>query len=281
MATSTPTAPSTTSPNDTPDPTATYVNTSTLDFLLIELVPMAYRITADLALREEDWVHGTSTSTSSSRHNNTTDNDATSTVGVSGGGGGGGLGGGGGTGVGTVDEEEAREAVFHRLETLGYRVGLGIVERVSRQTPRPHDPLSTIKFLCKDLWTLLFRKQIDNLKTNHRGIYVLTDNTFKPLTRMSFDTKKYTDAQYNAIAASAAASAAATGGEGVSGSGGGLDPGLGRDANTIARAQPFLYFPAGVVRGCLAGLGVQATVTAETSGIPAATFQIRTQGAKA
>ena len=25
-----------------------------------------------------------------------------------------------------------------------------------------------IKFLCKDLWTILFRKQIDNLKTNHR-----------------------------------------------------------------------------------------------------------------
>lgn len=25
-----------------------------------------------------------------------------------------------------------------------------------------------IKFLCKDMWTLVFRKQIDNLKTNHR-----------------------------------------------------------------------------------------------------------------
>lgn len=135
-------------------------------------------------------------------------------------------------------------------------------DRFSRATPRPTDPLSTIKFLCKDLWTLLFRKQIDNLKTNHRGIYVLTDNTFKPLTRMSFDTKKYDPA----VAAAAAASG---------------DPGLGRDANSITRAQPFLYFPAGLVRGCLAGLGVTATVTAETSGLPAATFQIRTVGAKA
>ena len=25
-----------------------------------------------------------------------------------------------------------------------------------------------IKFLCKDVWQLIFRKQIDNLKTNHR-----------------------------------------------------------------------------------------------------------------
>jgi hypothetical protein len=32
-------------------------------------------------------------------------------------------------GTATVDEEEAREAVFHRLESLGYRVGLGVVER--------------------------------------------------------------------------------------------------------------------------------------------------------
>ena len=133
----------------------------------------------------------------------------------------------------------------------------------SRTTPRPSDPLSTIKFLCKDLWTLLFRKQIDNLKTNHRGIYVLTDNTFKPLTRMSFDTRKHYDP---AVAAAAAASG---------------DVALGRDANSITRVQPFLYFPAGLVRGCLAGLGVTATVTAESSGLPGATFQIRTVGAKA
>ena len=79
---------------------------------------------------------------------------------------------------------------------------------------------------------------------------------------MSFDTKKY-DAATQAV------------GEQTG------DPALGRDANSIARAQPFLYFPAGVVRGCLAALGIVATVTAETGGLPGATFQIRTVGAKA
>jgi hypothetical protein len=138
------------------------------------------------------------------------------------------------------------------------------MSRFSRDKPRPTTPLDIIKFLCKDLWQLLFRKQIDNLKTNHRGIYVLTDNTFKPLTRMSFDTKKYD-------AAMQAAYQAAAGG----------DPALGRDANSIARAQPFLYFPAGIIRGCLAALGIEASVNAETTGLPAATFQIRTVGAKA
>ena len=40
--------------------------------------------------------------------------------------------------------------------------------RFSRDRPRFMDTLDMIKFLCKDMWTLLFRKQIDNLKTNHR-----------------------------------------------------------------------------------------------------------------
>jgi hypothetical protein len=33
----------------------------------------------------------------------------------------------------------------------------------------------------------VFRKQIDNLKTNHRGTFVLTDNKFLALGRMSVD----------------------------------------------------------------------------------------------
>ena len=45
--------------------------------------------------------------------------------------------------------------------------------RFSRDRPRFTDALDVIKFLCKDLWTLLFRKQIDNLKTNHRVSFFL------------------------------------------------------------------------------------------------------------
>ena len=41
-------------------------------------------------------------------------------------------------------------------------------DRFSRDRPRFTDTLDVIKFLCKDMWTLVFRKQIDNLKTNHR-----------------------------------------------------------------------------------------------------------------
>lgn len=111
------------------DPTATLVNLSSLDFLLIELVPMAYRVSADLAAREEDWLNADTSSASKSAAGGAgsqAENDAGSTVGVSVTGDGAGT---AGAGTAPVDEEEAREAVFHRLESLGYRVGLGIVER--------------------------------------------------------------------------------------------------------------------------------------------------------
>lgn len=99
-----------------------------------------------------------------------------------------------------MEDEEERDAVFFRLDALGYRVGQGLVERYvyllnmrgeiyvkmgnmekskwevrywwthrfSKDRPRFVDTLDVIKFLCKDLWMLVFRKQIDNLKTNHR-----------------------------------------------------------------------------------------------------------------
>ncbi|EME82149.1 uncharacterized protein MYCFIDRAFT_188929 [Pseudocercospora fijiensis CIRAD86] len=176
------------------------LNVSCLDFLLIELVPLAQRITEQL--------HA----------------------------------------PGTIHmDDETREAVFWRLDGLGYRVGQGLVERFSANKPRPTTPLDAIKFICKDLWILLFRKQIDNLKTNHRGVYVLTDVRFQPLSRMSVDRR--------------------------------AGPKAGEDA--LRRAQAFLYFPCGVVRGALQGLGLDVTVTAETTEIPSATFQIKTKGAKA
>jgi hypothetical protein len=61
--------------------------------------------------------------------------------------------------------------------------------RFSANRPRPQSPLDNIKFICKDLWPLLFRKQIDNLKTNHRGVFVLTDQRFQPISRVSVDRK--------------------------------------------------------------------------------------------
>ncbi|THV51403.1 hypothetical protein BGAL_0112g00240 [Botrytis galanthina] len=187
-------------PYNASDPTATFLNSSCLDLLLIELVPLAYRTVHAL---------DAPSSPSSSSPNPSAPPK--------------------------MEEEEERERVFYRLESLGYRVGLGLVERFSKDRPRFTDTLDVIKFLCKDLWMLVFRKQIDNLKTNHRGVYVLTDHSFRPFARMS------------------------------------TEPG----GNAVIRAQPFLYFPCGIIRGALASMGINATVQAETTELPGATFQIK------
>ncbi|TGO55198.1 hypothetical protein BCON_0095g00120 [Botryotinia convoluta] len=187
-------------PYNASDPTATFLNSSCLDLLLIELVPLAYRTVHAL---------DAPSSPSSSSPNSSAPPK--------------------------MEEEEERERVFFRLESLGYRVGLGLVERFSKDRPRFTDTLDVIKFLCKDLWMLVFRKQIDNLKTNHRGVYVLTDHSFRPFARMS------------------------------------TEPG----GNAVIRAQPFLYFPCGIIRGALASMGINATVQAETTELPGATFQIK------
>jgi len=47
-------------------------------------------------------------------------------------------------------------------------------------------------------------------------------------------------------------------------------------AEAVLKAQPHLYFPCGIIRGALSSLGIKATVQAETTELPTATFQIKT-----
>jgi hypothetical protein len=183
----------------TADPSGPHVATSCLDFLLIELVPMTYRLANDIATREQTalnrrtQLHGGKLGKSGQgnrRHSGTSASTGTGTVKgmvgapVQNGKGanavqvanGLGVGGIGGT-IAGMDEEETREVILWRLDNMGYRVGLGVVEKFSREKPRFTDTLDVIKFLCKDLWLLVFKKQIDNLKTNHR-VCVLVESSW-------------------------------------------------------------------------------------------------------
>ncbi|KAK2820013.1 hypothetical protein FQN49_007807 [Arthroderma sp. PD_2] len=213
-----------TPPFSASDPHARFLNASCLDLLLIELVPMAERIVQELELGEKDSLAKSSgepidikNKEREKEKEKEKEKDSKSSVAV-------------------MDDEEFREAIYFRLESLGYRVGLGLGERFSRDRPRFTDNLDVIKFLCKDLWTILFRKQVDNLKTNHRGVYVLTDNAFRPFIRMSMSVR----------------------------------------SEAVMRAQTYLWFPCGIIRGTLASVGIEATVQAESSDLPLATFQIKT-----
>ncbi|XP_040832520.1 trafficking protein particle complex subunit 6A [Ochotona curzoniae] len=71
------------------------------------------------------------------------------------------------------------------LESLGFRVGQALGERLPQDTLVFREELDVLKFLCKDLWVAAFRKQMDGLRTNHQGTYVLQDNSFPLLLPMA------------------------------------------------------------------------------------------------
>lgn len=131
-----------------PDPDHDKLAASCFDFLLIELVPLAYRMVADLHAKEEELLrqsrrtldqHTSFSSTTggggarkslpdrtsqSQRSEGAASSSADKAVAGS-------IPGTEmlGAGEGAQDDEETREAVFWRLEGLGYRVGQGLVER--------------------------------------------------------------------------------------------------------------------------------------------------------
>uniref|UniRef100_A0A915I6W8 Trafficking protein particle complex subunit 6B n=1 Tax=Romanomermis culicivorax TaxID=13658 RepID=A0A915I6W8_ROMCU len=73
-----------------------------------------------------------------------------------------------------------------KLEHMGFRVGYALAERLSKDVPRLCSELDTVKFVCKEFWSAVFRRQVDNLKTNHQGVYVIFDNQFWLLTPIHY-----------------------------------------------------------------------------------------------
>ncbi|KAJ7288409.1 TRAPP complex subunit trs33 [Mycena rebaudengoi] len=132
--------------------------------------------------------------------------------------------------------DEAEEAVRSRLESIGLHVGANFTERLCRDRPLFGETLDAIKFICKDIWAACWDKQVDNLRTNHRGVYVLQDNSFKPISRISSWEGR---------------------------------------ADAIRRAKLYAAMPAGIIRGALSRLGFQTTVTPEITSLPQCTFQVK------
>uniref|UniRef100_A0A6U1UEB1 Trafficking protein particle complex subunit 6B n=1 Tax=Vannella robusta TaxID=1487602 RepID=A0A6U1UEB1_9EUKA len=83
----------------------------------------------------------------------------------------------------------APDAVFYKLEKLGFDVGQRLVERRAKDRRRFQDHLEIIKFVCTELWTDAYGKPIDNLRTNHKGVFMLIDSEFRWLKNLSGHTK--------------------------------------------------------------------------------------------
>lgn len=113
------------------------------------------------------------------------------------------------------------------LESIGFQVGQQLAERYTIDRARFTDHLEVIKFICKEFWNEIFRKQVDHLKTNrHRALFVLQDDRFRWLRHLSLPAEQ--------------------------------------TSNTEAVAK-YLVFPCGLIKGALSSFGVNCEVTAEIS----------------
>ncbi|XP_019058998.1 PREDICTED: trafficking protein particle complex subunit 6B isoform X2 [Tarenaya hassleriana] len=120
--------------------------------------------------------------------------------------------------------------------------------RYTMERPRFNDHLEAIKFICKDFWFEVFKKQIDNLKTNHKGTFVLQDNRFRWLSRVSIDPLSGKESE---------------------------DPSKAGESKEELAVSMYLYFPCGIIRGALSNLGIPCAVSADISNLPACSFVVR------
>ncbi|KAI5956050.1 TRS33 [Candida theae] len=144
-----------------------------------------------------------------------------------------------------------------RIEQLGFNLGLKIAEILLYQNSSTKiiDILDIMKFICRDVWKCIYNKQIDNLRTNHRGTFVLIDNNYRLIS------------QFSGNRGGANIEAVASGGTGT---------GTATDPDTLKKSKVYLWFPCGVIRGILMSFGVESNVVAEVTQFPAVSFNIHT-----
>jgi len=92
--------------------------------------------------------------------------------------------------LGSASEDHARA----KLERIGFRVGMSLAERYTKDLPRMTDHLEIMKFICKDFWGNLYHKHVDKLRTNHKGVFVLIDKHFLLLASISSTTQYHEQA---------------------------------------------------------------------------------------
>jgi len=159
----------------------------------------------------------------------------------------------------TSSPEVQNKKLATKLELMGYEVGQRLAERYTKDQNWLSEQLDVIKFMCKDFWISLFKKQVDKLQTNYKGIYVLHDLQFRLLTHIFPLTS--TSSTNNPAPASGSSSASPP-------SSSFSDPVL------LEQARIYTAFSVGMIRGALMNLGVTATVKAEIIRLPACQFTI-------
>ncbi|AET40179.1 Trs33p Ecym_5425 [Eremothecium cymbalariae DBVPG len=135
--------------------------------------------------------------------------------------------------------DSKRDHIYERLSQIGFQIGSKLTELlIYNNNPNLHfesmDLLAVMKFICRDVWKQLFGKQIDNLKTNHRGTFYLFDYDYQPIQDFSLDGEI--------------------------------------SEKELQMVEPYLEIPCGIIKGILASLGFkgddQVDVTVSFVDIP-------------
>eukprot|EP00927_Polykrikos_kofoidii_P022585 TRINITY_DN21021_c0_g1_i1.p1 TRINITY_DN21021_c0_g1~~TRINITY_DN21021_c0_g1_i1.p1 ORF type:complete len:199 (-),score=40.67 TRINITY_DN21021_c0_g1_i1:45-641(-) len=138
--------------------------------------------------------------------------------------------------------EMASSLSSDQLKAVGMSTGARIIQRLATSRGLIIHELPAMKFLCKEVWTQLFKKSVSRLQTDSRGFYVIHDNSFRWLEHLSP----------------------------VKGGGEKLE------VEIYDVAMLHLAMPCGIIRGALLAFGIDCSVQAEISvaTLPACTFTV-------
>ena len=171
-------------------------------------------------------------------------------------------------------EDDDNETARSNLLAIGYQVGQQLAEVYSRDKERFVEQLDCIKFVCKDLWYKLFKKPIDNLKTNHRGVFVLLDNNFRWTSKIdgNISVSNLSSLVVNTMGDKKKGSQSESSTK--------LDDEMTDADRTTINIPPSMFaaLACGILQGSLYALGVQCVVNADLQRLPACTFTLRISG---
>ena len=125
------------------------------------------------------------------------------------------------------------------LGNIGENLGRVLAERLSRDKAPMVTHLEVMKWICKEFWNSLFLKGIDNLRTNHKGTFVLRDTQFRWTRRVSQN----------------------------------VHGGVERLPYSLLCVD-YLVLPCAILQGALASFGIESNVSADATAFPQVDFTI-------
>lgn len=160
------------------------------------------------------------------------------------------------------------------MNKLGYNVGFKIAQILLMENNEStsisnlstsvlvDNPLEAMKFICRDVWKNLFGKQMDNLRTNHIGTFVLVDNKPIPYSNCNYYPNDLSndlsnisiDTSNNNTPKSFASSTFIPLNSNIDDQDKNNE--IDGDDPTAIRSKPYLEFNCGVIQGVLQCLGV-------------------------